>query len=77
VGGWKAHILGILFSAALLSLGAPFWYNALKNLASLRSTVAQNISKEQEQALKQPDEGKPQVATANDSSLARTGTKKE
>jgi hypothetical protein len=76
VGGWKAHILGILFSAALLSLGAPFWYNALKNLASLRSTVAQNISKEQEQAKKQPDEGN-QVATANDSSLPRTTTKKE
>jgi hypothetical protein len=57
--GWNGHRLGVLFSVGLLSLGAPFWYNALKNLTSLRSAVAQNISKEQEQALKQPDEGKP------------------
>ena len=57
--GWtKKHVAGVLFSIALLSLGAPFWYNALKNLANLRSTVAQNISKEQEQAQKQADEGK-------------------
>ena len=49
--GWcndlRHHWLGMLFSAALLSLGAPFWYNALKGLTSLRSTVAQNMSKEQ------------------------------
>ena len=44
---WAGHIWGMIFSAALLSLGAPFWYNALKNLASLRSKVAQNISTEQ------------------------------
>lgn len=31
---------GILFSAALLSLGAPFWFNAIKGLASLRPIVA-------------------------------------
>jgi len=49
----------MLFSVGLLSLGAPFWYNALKNLTSLSSTVAQNISKEQEQAQKEPDAGKP------------------
>lgn len=41
------HFLGMLFSAALLSLGAPFWYNSLKGLTNLRSTVAQNMSKEQ------------------------------
>jgi hypothetical protein len=38
--------------------------------------IAQNISKEQEQAKKQPDE-EAQVATANDSSLPRTTTKKD
>ena len=48
--GWEGHIWGVLFSVGLLSLGAPFWYNALKNLSSLRSTVAQNISNEQKQA---------------------------
>jgi hypothetical protein len=46
--GWTwAHIIGVLFSVGLLSLGAPFWYNALRNISSLRSTVAQNISNEQ------------------------------
>lgn len=33
-------ILGIVLSAVLLSLGAPFWYNALQNLLRLRSLVA-------------------------------------
>ena len=31
---------GILLSAILLSLGAPFWYNALKNILQLRSLIA-------------------------------------
>jgi hypothetical protein len=50
-GRWsyKGHLVGILFSIALLSLGAPFWYNTLKNLVDLRSQVAQNISDEQKQ----------------------------
>lgn len=34
-------LLGIFISALLLSLGAPFWYNALQNLLRLRSLVAQ------------------------------------
>ena len=50
--GSQGHHWGILFSVGLLSLGAPFWYNALKNLVSLQSTVAQNISKGQETATK-------------------------
>ncbi|MGJ0484864.1 MAG: hypothetical protein ACR65R_10055 [Methylomicrobium sp.] len=32
--------LGIAFTAMLLSLGAPFWYNVLKNLLKLRSNLA-------------------------------------
>lgn len=32
---------GVLLSAILLSFGAPFWYNVLKNLLQLRSTLAQ------------------------------------
>jgi hypothetical protein len=59
--GWKHHVLGVLFSIGLLSLGAPFWYNLLKNLMSLRSTVAQNISKEQDQEQTQSDPNKPKV----------------
>ena len=42
------HIMGMLFSAALLSLGAPFWFNALKSLTNLRSRVAQDISTEKD-----------------------------
>jgi hypothetical protein len=49
--GWRAdlwhHFWGMVFSAALLSLGAPFWFNALKSLSNLRSKVAENISTEQ------------------------------
>jgi hypothetical protein len=67
-GGWRhawrgseGHRLGILFSIGLLSLGAPFWYGTLKNLVSLRSQVAQNISKEQEEAEKKGDASKPKA----------------
>ena len=42
------HLLGTLFSVGLLSLGAPFWFNALKSLANLRSRVAQSISTEEQ-----------------------------
>ena len=56
---WKGHLWGVLFSVGLLSLGAPFWYNTLKNLSSLRSAVAQNMSKEQEQTQKEGDSAKP------------------
>jgi hypothetical protein len=57
--GCRQHFWGILFSVGLLSLGAPFWYNALKNLTNLKSVVAQNISKEKEQAAKKRDAGEP------------------
>ncbi|NBV22074.1 MAG: hypothetical protein EBS05_09165 [Proteobacteria bacterium] len=50
------HAIGMLFSALLLSLGAPFWFNALKSLASLRSSVADNISAEGQAALDNPNQ---------------------
>jgi hypothetical protein len=40
---WEDRLLeipGVLATAALLSLGAPFWFNALKGLANLRPIVA-------------------------------------
>lgn len=37
---FSRHFWGIVISAALLSLGAPFWFNMLKRLASLRPIVA-------------------------------------
>ena len=45
-GTWSwpwPHLLGILASVALLSLGAPFWFNLLKSLANLRPALAQQI----------------------------------
>lgn len=34
------NILGVLIFVGFLSLGAPFWYNVLKNLANLRSMIS-------------------------------------
>jgi hypothetical protein len=38
------HLGGIAASILFLSLGAPFWFNLLKNMTSLRSAVAQKDS---------------------------------
>jgi hypothetical protein len=44
--GWKPdqpsgpQIPGVLLTAALLSLGAPFWFNMLKQLTNLRPILA-------------------------------------
>lgn len=43
--GWDYYkdanrFLGVLITALLLSLGAPFWFEQLKNLAKLRDTFA-------------------------------------
>jgi hypothetical protein len=37
---WLLRIAGILTSIALMSLGAPFWFDALKNLLALRPSLA-------------------------------------
>jgi hypothetical protein len=42
----NGHFLGVLMSAMLLSLGAPFWYNALRTMANLRPVVAQKLTDE-------------------------------
>jgi hypothetical protein len=39
------HLLGVLITAGLLALGAPFWFNLLKNLMNLRPAVANLIEK--------------------------------
>jgi hypothetical protein len=36
----QTHLLGVIVSSALLSLGAPFWYDMLKNLLKLRPAPA-------------------------------------
>jgi hypothetical protein len=40
-----SHLLGILATAGLLAPGAPFWFNLLKNLTSLRPALATLIEK--------------------------------
>ena len=45
------RILGILISIALLTFGAPFWYDALKNLIKLRSVLSRRDDQEREQRL--------------------------
>ena len=37
---WFNHLFGLALSAGLLTLGAPFWFNLLKNLMNLRPAVA-------------------------------------
>ena len=37
----RRNFLGTLVSAVLLSLGAPFWFNALKSLSNLRPGLAE------------------------------------
>jgi hypothetical protein len=39
------HLIGVLMTAGLLALGAPFWFNLLKNLMNLRPAVANLIEK--------------------------------
>jgi hypothetical protein len=43
----QMHLLGVLAAAALLSLGAPFWFQTLKTAASLRPIVATKAQEQQ------------------------------
>lgn len=49
------HLLGIIMSGLFLSLGAPFWFNALRQLANLRPVLAGKVEKE---ATEQTQQGK-------------------
>jgi hypothetical protein len=41
----RRNILGILITAGLLSLGAPFWFNMLRSLSNLRPLLANASTK--------------------------------
>jgi hypothetical protein len=43
---WR-QLLGVLITGALLSLGAPFWFNSLKALTNLRPAVAGKLKDEE------------------------------
>jgi hypothetical protein len=56
-GEWswpKQHLLGILVAAALLGLGAPFWFNTLKSLTNLRPLLAREVEKDPKQIPQKP-----------------------
>ena len=36
---WLFHLIGMLLSVGLLTLGAPFWYALLKDMIKMRSTI--------------------------------------
>lgn len=40
------HLLGMLLFSALLSLGAPYWFNLLKTLTSFRPLLAQQVDQD-------------------------------
>jgi hypothetical protein len=42
----RRNLLGVIVTAFLLSLGAPFWYNALRKLSDLRPIVARRVDGE-------------------------------
>ena len=48
----SAAFWGMVISAALLSLGAPFWYNSLKSLMNLRPVLAGRVKEEEEERRK-------------------------
>jgi hypothetical protein len=62
--------LGILLTSMLLSLGAPFWYNALKNLIRLRSLIAQ---KDDDQRLNRQTNADTTAASGGAMPLLLTG----
>lgn len=59
------RILGILLSALLLSLGAPFWYNALQNLLKLRSTLSQKDDQQRTTRQTTQDDGTTSASAAS------------
>jgi hypothetical protein len=51
-GSFYLRFLGVLVAALLLSLGAPFWYNTLASLTSLRPLLAGQPSSQQDKSTK-------------------------
>ena len=58
-------VLGILLSAMLLSMGAPFWYNMLKTGLRLRAAIAdKDDSQRLERQTTQPSAPQPSAVKA-------------
>ena len=72
------HAAGIVGSTLLLGLGAPFWFNMLRSLASLRPAVARNLAKEAEEGgdgggVARPETEGPSLARRVADSAGATG----
>lgn len=44
--GYGSRFFGMFMTALFLGLGAPFWFNALRQLANLRPTIAKKVDDE-------------------------------
>ena len=44
VGGWIIQVAGWLITAAMVTLGAPFWFGLLTKVVSLRATGAKPLA---------------------------------
>lgn len=56
---FKGHILGVLLTIGLLTLGAPFWYDMLKNLTGLKPALARLMGQEKEAREKRSTQPNP------------------
>ena len=48
------HFWGVLIMASFLSLGAPFWFKALKTLSALKPILANKVDKEKKDTQNKP-----------------------
>ena len=61
----NVNLFGVLMTALLLSLGAPFWYSLLGRLLQLRSVLAvKDDVQRAERQLREPDGGKSGTSTS-------------
>ncbi len=65
-------IFGVLLSAALMSLGAPFWFDMLKNLLKLRPAVAANEEKDRKDRASTQSEAVQKNLTSQATTQAQT-----
>ena len=68
----NANYLGVLITALLLSLGAPFWFSALSSLLQLRSVLAvkDDAQRARRQSSPPPAENTPAGGTPSDGGQA-------
>jgi hypothetical protein len=65
------HFWGMVASVLFLSLGAPFWFNVLKNMTSLKSAVARKDEEEKDKTRTAPDDGTRLESAAGERRAAR------